>query len=122
MSFSAQAKNINDIMGRQVTVPDNPQRIILGESRMLYTLALLEPGNPAQRIIGWPGDIAYYDAQSWQQYLQKFPEMAKVPIIAQGSIRQINVEKIIELQPDLVILSRYAKNNADEDSMLNGLT
>lgn len=68
------------------------------------------------------GDIAYYDAQSWQQYLQKFPEMAKVPIIAQGSIRQINVEKIIELQPDLVILSRYAKNNADEDSMLNGLT
>ncbi|ANI29499.1 periplasmic binding protein [Yersinia entomophaga] len=122
MSFNAQAKKLKDIMGRQVVVPENPQRIILGESRMLYTLALLEEGNPAQRIIGWPGDLAYYDAQSWQQYVEKFPDIEKVPIIAQGNIRQINVEKIIELHPDVVVLPRYAKNDADEEVMLSGLS
>ncbi|OJH82185.1 periplasmic binding protein [Serratia marcescens] len=58
--FSAQAKTVTDITGRQVVVPDNPQRIVVGESRMLYTLALLEPGNPAQRIVGWPADLARF--------------------------------------------------------------
>ncbi|EKN3436935.1 hypothetical protein OZ689_004072, partial [Yersinia enterocolitica] len=46
-TLTSQAKSVTDILGRQVIVPDYPQRIILGESRMLYTLALLEPGNPA---------------------------------------------------------------------------
>lgn len=56
------AKTVTDILGRQVEIPDNPQRIILGESRMLYTLALLEPGDPAKNVVGWPGDMPRYDA------------------------------------------------------------
>lgn len=30
------------------------QRIVLGESRMLYNITLLTPGNPLQPIVGWP--------------------------------------------------------------------
>ena len=43
LSPLAQAKTLTDIDGHSVTIPDSPQRIVLGESRMLYTLALLAP-------------------------------------------------------------------------------
>ncbi|RJF54708.1 hypothetical protein D4100_16655 [Serratia inhibens] len=119
--FSAQAKMVTDITGRQVDVPDNPQRIVLGESRMLYTLALLEPGNPAQRVVGWPEDMARYDAQSWQLYAQKFPQIKAIPSISKGNFRQVNVENLIQLKPDLVILPRYAREEGDSDFLLTAL-
>lgn len=43
-TWAVSAKTITDITGQRIEIPDNPQRIVLGESRMLYTLALLEPG------------------------------------------------------------------------------
>lgn len=110
----AQAKTVTDILGRRVDVPDNPQRIVLGESRMLYTLALLEPGDPARRVVGWPRDLARYDAQSWQLYSRKFPHIAQIPAIGGGNFRQINPESLIQLRPDLVILARYAREDGDE--------
>lgn len=119
--FSVQAKTVTDILGRTVTVPDNPQRIVVGESRMLYTLALLEPGNPAQRIVGWPHDLARFDAQSWQIYRQTFPSINAIPVISQGDFRQINVENLILLRPDLVILARYAREDGDQDRLVTAL-
>ncbi|RLM03161.1 hypothetical protein BIY27_24040 [Gibbsiella quercinecans] len=119
--INVQAKTVTDILGRQVNVPDNPQRIVLGESRMLYTLALLEPGNPAQRVIGWPGDLARYDAQSWQLYTEKFPAIKQIPLISPGNLRQINAESLLQLRPDLVILPRFAREEGDSDMLLKGL-
>lgn len=56
ISTLAWGKTITDINGTRVTVPDHPQRIVLGESRMLYTFAMLEAGNPFKRLVGWPQD------------------------------------------------------------------
>lgn len=85
--FSAQAKTVTDITGRRRGA-GQPAAHRGGESRMLYTLALLEPGNPAQRIVGWPADLARFDAQSWQLYTQKFPQIAAIPIISGNNFRQ----------------------------------
>lgn len=114
LSHAVAARQVVDITGANVTIPDHPQRIILGESRMLYTLALLQPGYPAAHIVGWPADLAKYDAQSWQQYLQRFPQMAQIPQLGSGSIRELNAERVLQLQPDLVILPRLAKTGGEE--------
>lgn len=113
-SNAAFARQITDITGQKVEIPANPQRIVLGESRMLYTLALLEPGYPAKRIVGWPADMAKYDAQSWALYQQKFPQISKITQLGSGSIRDINAESVLKLAPDLVILPRLAKNSREE--------
>ncbi|MEC5342240.1 ABC transporter substrate-binding protein [Brenneria populi] len=115
-AFSA-AKNVTDILGRQVEIPDSPQRIILGESRMLYTLALLEPGNPARRVVGWPGDMARYDAQSWRRYTEKFPSIAQIPQLGNGNLHSVNAEMLLPLKPDLVILPRLAKGADDSERL-----
>lgn len=117
MSTLSYAKTVTDLMGRQVTVPDAPSRLFLGESRLLYTLALLEPGNPAQRVVGWPGDMARYDAQSWQAYTQAFPAIARIPQVGNGNTRTLNAEAILPLHPDLVILPRLAKRSPDDDAL-----
>ncbi|MBN3173653.1 ABC transporter substrate-binding protein [Pectobacterium brasiliense] len=117
-----QAKTVTDILGRQVTIPDNPQRIILGESRMLYTLALLQPDNPAKHVVGWPGDMARYDAQSWSRYIEKFPQLSQIPQLGNGSLQAMNAEMLLPLKPDLVIFPRLAKNAANEDLLQQTLT
>lgn len=111
VSHTVLARQIIDITGQKVEIPANPQRIVLGESRMLYTLALLEPGYPAKRIVGWPADIARYDAQTWAQYQQKFPQISNIPQLGSGSVREINAESVLKLAPDLVILPRLAKTS-----------
>ncbi len=117
-----QAKTVVDIYQRRVEVPDNPQRIILGESRMLYSLALITDGDPSARVVGWPGDMAHYDPQSWQLYLRAFPHIARVPQLGTVSYDQMNVEKILALKPDLVILPRYAKRPSSEATVERQLT
>ncbi|MDX5628181.1 MULTISPECIES: ABC transporter substrate-binding protein [unclassified Brenneria] len=120
-SFSL-AKNVTDILGRQVAIPDAPQRIVVGESRMLYTLALLDPDNPARHIVGWPGDMARYDAQSWRRYTEKFPSISRIPQLGNGNLHSMNAEILLPLKPDLVILPRLAKTTADDEQLLQTLT
>ncbi|MBU9856115.1 ABC transporter substrate-binding protein [Rahnella bonaserana] len=118
----AQARTVTDITHRTVEVPDNPQRIVVGESRMLYTLALIQDGNPAQYVVGWPGDMAQLDAQSWALYVKAFPQIARIPLLGQNNYTQINAEQVIALKPDLVILPVYAKKQTDRDQMEITLT
>ncbi len=114
---TAQAKTVVDIYQRKVEIPDNPQRIVLGESRMLYSLALIEDGDPSAHVVGWPGDMQHYDPQSWQLYVKAFPHIANVEQIGNTSYDQMSAEKIIALKPDLVILPRYAKRPSNEGTL-----
>lgn len=117
-----QAKTVTDILQRQVTVPDNPQRIVLGEGRLLYTLALVEKGNPLARVAGWPDDLQRYDRQTWERYTAAFPAIKKIPLIGGANPGQFSVEKIIALHPDLVILPVYARKPTTQDNVLAQLS
>lgn len=109
LTSNAWAKTITDIDGNRVAIPDHPQRIILGESRMLYTLALLEPGDPFQHIVAWPQDLKKYDSQTWNSFARRFPQMLKIPSLGSGGPNAINPEQILALKPDVVILPSLAR-------------
>ncbi len=109
LSSAAWAKTVTDIDGNRVEIPDHPQRIVLGESRMLYTLALLEPGDPFQHIVAWPQDLKKYDSQTWNSFARQFPQMLKIPSLGSGGPNAINPEQILALQPDVVILPSLAR-------------
>lgn len=110
-SSPAGARTLTDITGQTVSVPDRPQRIVLGESRMLYSIALLTPGNPLQQIVGWPQDLKKYDPQTWQIFARQFPQMLTIPALGQQGVNDINPEQVIALKPDLVILPQLARNS-----------
>jgi iron complex transport system substrate-binding protein len=48
---------VTDIVGRTVEVPHDPQRVILGEGRLLYATAILDRDAPAARLAGLAEDM-----------------------------------------------------------------
>ncbi|KAA5931688.1 ABC transporter substrate-binding protein [Pantoea sp. Bo_2] len=110
-SAGAHARTLTDITGRQVTIPDHPQRIVLGESRMLYSVALLTPGNPLQHIVGWPQDLKKYDPQTWQIFARQFAQMETIPVVGLDGVNDMNSEQVIALKPDVVILPQLARDS-----------
>lgn len=117
-----EAKMVVDIYQRKVEIPDHPQRILLGESRMLYTLALIDSGDPTEHVVGWPGDMQHYDPQNWPLYVKAYPHAANIPQLGNNSFNQMSAEKILALKPDLVILPRYAKKSTDQGTIESQLT
>lgn len=98
----AQAVTVTDIVGRKVTLPGPAKKIILGEGRSLLTLSLLDP-NPVGLVVGWTGDFAKSGGNLYDEYLKKFPGMAKIPQIGGNGKETVSTEKIIALKPDLAI-------------------
>ncbi len=52
---------VKDIAGRTVEVEKNPSKVVIGEGRMIYSIALLDQENPFARIAGWKNDMVLFD-------------------------------------------------------------
>src|SRR5471032_893801 len=102
-STQAVAVTVTDIAGRTVTVPDNVQRIVLGEGRLFYAVSLLEGQKPFDRIVGWQGDFRKLDTQTYAVYRAKFPQVDNIPLIGTTTADSISPETVLTLRPDIAI-------------------
>lgn len=100
---AAQADvTVTDILGRQVTLPEPADRIVLGEGRHLSVLGLIHD-DPVALVAGWRLDKPL-DPPTMQAYREKFPAIDAITSVGAGN-RDISVESIIALEPDLVVLT-----------------
>ncbi|MBN3857016.1 ABC transporter substrate-binding protein [Paraburkholderia sp. Ac-20340] len=104
-SAPAAPLTVTDLAGRTVKIPANPHRILLGESRLLSAVALLEGQKPLARIVGWQGDLPTMDPQTYDAYARKFPEIRTIPLIGKATEDSISDEKALALKPDVAIFS-----------------
>jgi iron complex transport system substrate-binding protein len=102
---TASAQTVTDLAGRTVRIPADPHRILLGESRLLMAVALLEGKQPLARIVGWQGDLPAMDPQTFDAYAEKFPGIKQIPLIGKATEDSISDEKALSLKPDLAIFS-----------------
>lgn len=98
----AQVQGI-DILGRQLTLPAPAKRIVLGEARHMAVLGLLH-ADPVAMVAGWRLDKAL-DAPTLAAYRATFPAIDAITPVGSGN-RDISVESIIALEPDLLVLSK----------------
>ncbi|WP_186103745.1 ABC transporter substrate-binding protein [Burkholderia gladioli] len=102
----AAATTVTDLAGRTIRIPAaDPKRILLGESRTLEAVALLEGQHPLARIVGWQGDLPTMDPQRFNAYAQRFPAIREIPLIGRASEDSISDEKALALKPDVAIFS-----------------
>ncbi|WP_111497092.1 ABC transporter substrate-binding protein [Marinobacter bohaiensis] len=101
----AAALDVTDLAGRQVTVPDRIERIVLGESRYIPALAILEGERVMSRIVGMLPDFELTDPAAYQQYRRRFPALAEIPVIGHASADSFSLESVIGLQADVAIFS-----------------
>jgi iron complex transport system substrate-binding protein len=101
----ASAVQVTDVLGRTVTVEHAPQRIVLGEGRLFFALALLDRDNPFQRVVGWQNDMRLLDPHTYEAYAQRYPQIGTLPLIGQASEQSVSAEQILALKPDLAVFS-----------------
>ncbi len=115
---SSLAATITDIAGREVTVPDRVDRILLGEGRLFYAVSLLEGKKPIERIVGWQGDFRKLDTQTYAVYKEKFPKIDDIPLIGNTSADSISPEKALTLNPDVAIFGLSGGHGPGKNSEL----
>ncbi|EOS92759.1 ABC transporter substrate-binding protein [Erwinia tracheiphila] len=121
ISVAAQAVTVTDIAGRTVTVPDDIQRILLGEGRLFYAISLLEGQKPLDRIVGWQGDFRMLDTQTYAIYQAKFPQIDNIPLIGKSSADSISPEKVLTLNPQLAIFGLSGHGPGLKSELVNQL-
>ncbi|MEM9319447.1 MAG: ABC transporter substrate-binding protein [Pseudomonadota bacterium] len=118
----AEAITLTDIAGRQVTLPDNPTRIILGEGRMMYSVAAIEDGNPFENIIGWKDDLVQFDPDAYRRFAEAFPDDAERMInFGNPYSGDFSIETVLQNEADLVILELGGLFNAEETGLIERL-
>jgi len=105
LSAPAGAAQVTDVLGRTVSVDHPPQRIVLGEGRLFFALALLDRDNPFQRVVGWQNDMRLLDPHTYAVYAKQYPQISQLPLIGQASEQSVSAEQILSLKPDLAIFS-----------------
>lgn len=113
--------SVTDVIGRSVSVKTPVRRVILGEARQLYLIAMLDTDNPFQRIVGWPNDLKTADPETYEKYRAKFPKMTEIPIFGSPQTADFSVEKAIDLKPDLLILNLDAYQGAQDAGVIEKL-
>ena len=99
--LSAEVK-ATDILGREVALPEPARRIVLGEGRHMAVLGLIHD-DPVALVTGWRLDKGL-DEPTLDAYRAKFPAIDDIRPVGSGN-RDISVESIVALNPDLVVLS-----------------
>jgi iron complex transport system substrate-binding protein len=99
-------RTVTDILGRSVVIDHEPRRILLAEGFQLVTLALLDP-DPVSRLAGWGSDLETLDPATYAQFRARFPALAAVPVVGQGSGETFSMEQALAVAPDLAIFSSW---------------
>jgi iron complex transport system substrate-binding protein len=115
LAARAEMVKVTDITGREVEVNVPVERIILGEGRQIYLVAALDTEDPLRRIVGWREDFSQADPDNYATYLEKFPEMAKIPTFGGFKDGTFDVEQAISLKPDVILMNIESKQ-ATEDA------
>ena len=121
-SAQAEALTLTDIAGRQVTLDERPDKIILGEGRMMYSIAAISDGNPFEKIVGWKDDLVLYDPDAFRKFEAVFPaETARLINFGNPYAGDFSIEGVLEADADLVLLDSGNLFKAEETGLIEKL-
>lgn len=100
---SALAREVVDLAGRTVKVPDRIERIVLGEGRMLIALGVVRSGDPTRGVVGMMGEYPLLDPAGWELWRRHFPALDRIPPVGKASGDTFDAEAAIALRPDVAI-------------------
>jgi len=117
----AEKITITDIVGRDVEVNIPVSSVILGEGRMIYIQAILDKDAPFKRVIGWRDDLPKTDPEIYAAYLEKYPQIADLPLFGRMGDNSFSIEQAIALKPDVIVMDIDAVTAAKEGGYIESL-
>lgn len=97
---SQAARQVTDQLGRQVTIPDRVNRVVVLQHQ---TLNLLVQLNATSTLVGILGN---WKQQLGDGYQRLVPELTKIPAL--GDLTHVDLEKLVALHPQVVFVTNYA--------------
>ncbi|KIQ03768.1 ABC transporter substrate-binding protein [Agrobacterium tumefaciens] len=117
----AEKVTVKDVTGRDVEVNVPVKHVILGEGRQIYFLAALDKNNPFEHVVGWRDDLPKADPESYEAYLAKYPEIAKLPTFGGMKDGTFDIEQAVALKPDVILMNIDAKTATEEAGYIEKL-
>ncbi|KMW59948.1 putative periplasmic substrate-binding transport protein [Candidatus Rhodobacter oscarellae] len=117
----AETITVTDIAGRVVEVEKNPSKVVIGEGRMIYSIALLDQDNPFQRVVGWKDDMVRADPDAYRKYLAVYPDIADLPSFGSPYADEWNLEAVISLGTEVVLMNLGSLLKAQESGIIDKL-
>jgi len=99
--FSAQAsRQVTDQLGRQVTLPDRVDRVVVLQHQTLNLLVQLDATG---KIVGI---LSNWKQQLGDGYARLVPQLNTLPML--GDLTHVDLEKLVALHPQVVFVTNYA--------------
>lgn len=98
-------REIVDILGREIVLPQELTRIYVADSGLFLLYASLNEGALYERLIGMPSAFRTADLSLYHQYTRAFPQLLALPEFTAMSSGHFNSEKLIALKPDVIIVA-----------------
>ncbi len=100
-TVSAQAERIiTDQLGRQVTLPDHVERVVVLQHQTLNILVQLNAQNEIT------GVMKSWKKQLGPEFSRFMPEITSLPM--PGDLTEVNIESLLAIHPQVVFVANYA--------------
>lgn len=94
------SRQVTDQLGRQVTLPDTVDRVVVLQHQ---TLNLLVELDATKEVVGV---LSSWKKQLGAGYVRLAPELDALPM--PGDLTQVNIESLLKLNPQVVFVANYA--------------
>ena len=112
---------VTDAVGREVTIPAKPKAILLGSGFNLVALSLIHP-DPVGLLAGWSGDMKGDNPEIYESFRLKFPAIADVPQIDDGTGPGLSFETLLTVKADLALLNNWQSDTESGKRAIEYLT
>ncbi|WP_245269379.1 ABC transporter substrate-binding protein [Allorhizobium undicola] len=110
----AASADLVDVAGRTVHLDLPARRVIVGEARQIHVIAALKGEHTFDTVVGWRDDFLTKDPDSYAAYVERFPDIAKLPRFGYVPQGDFDLETAITLQPDVLTLNLESAKVAKE--------
>ncbi|GAB3488374.1 ABC transporter substrate-binding protein [Marinomonas epiphytica] len=109
----AEQVTVTDVLDRQVTFDAPAKRVIVG----FYPEDYMAIGTEAafDKVVGMSKYIWQARSANWQMYLQHRPSLDDIPGIGRVDTKTFSIEKVIALNPDLIMLADWQYKGLGSD-------
>lgn len=105
-AFAKETKTFTDLAGREITLELPVESMVIpgwsGSGNPFFTLFAIMGDDAPNMIIGMGDSLVKFRGWVWEKYIERYPALLDIPNV--GRPPEINVEKIIALQPDVVVV------------------
>ncbi len=112
-SAYAERITITDVLDREVTFEAPAQRVIVG----FYPEDYMAIGTEAayDKVVGMSKYIWQARSANWEMYLEHRPSLDDIPGIGRVDTKTFSVEKVISMNPDLLMLADWQYKGLGSD-------